>query len=99
MKSLFSSIVLLALSVPGGAMADEVTHTQYACDDSKTLDVVYIGDYAVIQQMDELIPMKRAVSGSGMRYVPLNKDYIYELWGKGSNMNLSTYDGKKNEDI
>lgn len=93
MKSLFSSIVLLALSVPGGAMADEVTHTQYACDDSKTLDVVYIGDYAVIQQMDELIPMKRAVSGSGMR------DYIYELWGKGSNMNLSTYDGKKNEDI
>ncbi|MBL1586490.1 lysozyme, partial [Klebsiella pneumoniae] len=48
---------------------------------------------------DELIPMKRAVSGSGMRYVPLNKDYIYELWGKGSNMNLSTYDGKKNEDI
>ncbi|MEE2541526.1 c-type lysozyme inhibitor [Klebsiella pneumoniae] len=99
MKSLFSSIVLLALSVSGGAMADEVTHTQYACDDSKTLDVVYIGDYAVIQQMDELIPMKRAVSGSGMRYVPLNKDYIYELWGKGSNMNLSTYDGKKNEDI
>lgn len=99
MRYLLATASVLALTVPGFTMAGEITHTKYACDSNKILDVVYIKDYAVILDTDELIPMKRSVSGSGVRYVSISKDYTYELWGKGNNMNLSSNDGKNSEAI
>uniref|UniRef100_UPI00132FDF63 MliC family protein n=1 Tax=Klebsiella pneumoniae TaxID=573 RepID=UPI00132FDF63 len=65
----------------------------------KTLDVVYVGDYAVMLQMDELVPLKRAKSASGVRYISARKNYTYELWGKGNDMNLSTHDGGKEQTV
>lgn len=93
MKLTIASVALAALAVPSLASADEVTHVKYACDGNAILDVVYTGEIAVMLQGDELVPMKQAVSGSGVRYVPISEDYTYELWGKEDNMTLSTNDG------
>ncbi|MDT9694061.1 MliC family protein, partial [Streptomyces sp. P9(2023)] len=86
MKITIAIAALAALSVPSLASANEVTHVKYACDGNKILDVVYTGEIAVMLQDDELVPMKRATSGSGVRYVPISEDYTYELWGKDDNM-------------
>lgn len=100
MKSVFALIAMMAVIAPGMALAaDEVTHTKYACEEGKVLEVVYIGDYAVMLQMDELVPLKLTKSASGVRYTPLSKDYTYELWGKSNEMNLSINDGGKEETI
>ncbi|MGU0235466.1 MliC family protein [Klebsiella pneumoniae] len=48
-------------------------------------------------QMDELVPLKRAKSASGVRYISTSKNYSYELWGKNNDMNLSTHDGGKKQ--
>ncbi|HBZ3398667.1 TPA: lysozyme inhibitor [Klebsiella pneumoniae] len=61
--------------------------------------MVYVGDYAVIKQMDELIPMRLSVSASGMRYLSISKDYSYELWGKKNDMNLSDNSNGKEQII
>ena len=95
MKLAIAIATAAVLSVPSLASADEVRHIKYACDGNAVLDVVYVGDVEVILQGDELVPMKSATSGSGVRYVPVSKDYTYELWGKGDNMALSAYDRGK----
>ncbi len=50
-------------------------------------------------QMDELVPLKRAKSASECATSPLAKNYTYELWGKGNDMNLSTHDGGKEQTV
>lgn len=100
MKPIFALALMMAIITPRIALAaDEVKHLKYSCDDGKILDVVYIGNHAVMLQMDELIPMKSSVTGSGVRYVPVSKYYAYELWGKGNDMNLSIKNGGKEETI
>ncbi|MFY8316147.1 MliC family protein [Pseudomonas aeruginosa] len=49
--------------------------------------------------MDELVPLKRAKSASGVRYISASKNYTYELWGLGNDMNLSTHDGGKEQTV
>ncbi|WP_227629248.1 MliC family protein, partial [Klebsiella pneumoniae] len=96
MKKTFALAAMMAAIAPNlASAADEMIQTKYACEGGKTLDVVYVGDYAVMLQMDELVPLKRAKSASGVRYISASKNYTYELWGKGNDMNLSTHDGGK----
>uniref|UniRef100_UPI0016603A98 MliC family protein n=1 Tax=Serratia marcescens TaxID=615 RepID=UPI0016603A98 len=38
-------------------------------------------------------------SASGVRYISASKNYTYELWGKGNDMNLSTHDGGKEQTV
>lgn len=100
MKTAFALAAVMAVLLPGLAMAtDRPQHIKYSCADNEILDVVYIGDYAVMLQMDELVPMKLARTASGVRYLPISKDYTYELWGKGDDMNLSGHDGGKEQTI
>ncbi|MBW6047752.1 lysozyme [Klebsiella pneumoniae] len=102
MKYAFVLSSIISIIVPCVAQAapqEQATHTKYACEDGKTLDIVYVGDYAVIKQMDELIPMRLSVSASGMRYLSISKDYSYELWGKQNDMNLSDNSNGKEQTI
>lgn len=100
MKKMFTlAAMMAAITANIASAADEMVQTKYACEGGKTLDAVYIGDYAVMLQMDELIPLKRAKSASGVRYISTSKNYTYELWGKNNNINLSTHDGGKEQTI
>ncbi len=66
MKKTFALAAMMAAIAPNlASAADEMIQTKYACEGGKTLDVVYVGDYAVMLQMDELVPLKRAKSASG----------------------------------
>ncbi|WP_159136896.1 MliC family protein, partial [Klebsiella pneumoniae] len=70
MKKTFALAAMMAAIAPNlASAADEMIQTKYACEGGKTLDVVYVGDYAVMLQMDELVPLKRAKSASGVRYI------------------------------
>ncbi|WP_181838385.1 MliC family protein, partial [Klebsiella pneumoniae] len=53
----------------------------------------------VTLQMNEFVSLTRAKSGSGVRYISASKNYTYELWGKGNDMNLSTHDGGKEQTV
>ncbi|WP_249438004.1 MliC family protein [Escherichia coli] len=88
MKKTFALAAMMASITPNLASAAEMIQTKYACEGGRTLDVVYVGDYAVALQMDELVLLKRAKSASGVRYISTNKNYTYELWGKNNDMNL-----------
>ena len=76
---------------------DELTKIVYACEKKATLDVVYIntdkGSYAIINQVDEMIPMQNAKSASGAVYKAINPNYNYELITKGKSAQLLV-DGK-----
>lgn len=95
-------IAALALAAPVAAMAaDTVDNTKYACDGNKVLNVVFLNtdagnSYAVIHDMDELIPMKQVVTASGASYEPVSPDYKYRLDTDGDNASLSaTTEGKE----
>ncbi|MDZ0837631.1 MliC family protein, partial [Klebsiella pneumoniae] len=75
MKKTFALAAMMAAIAPNlASAADEMIQTKYACEGGKTLDVVYVGDYAVMLQMDELVPLKRAKSASGVRYISASKN-------------------------
>lgn len=71
---------------------DELTKVVYGCKGKQNLDVIYIntskGSYAVISQVDELIPMELTKGASGANYKPINPDYKYELQTKGTSAEL-----------
>lgn len=96
MKLVTAIATVAAIAVPTLAAADDVKHVKYACDGNNILEVVFVNSdkasTAVMLQSEELVPMKQAKSGSGVRYVPISKDYNYELAGKGNEMTLYTGD-------
>lgn len=68
-------------------VAQEVQKITYACKDNKNFQVVFINgeknSYAVITQMDEVLPLAQVVSASGAVYKVMSEDYNYELVTKG----------------
>ncbi|HHE4879563.1 TPA: MliC family protein, partial [Morganella morganii] len=42
----------------------------------------------IINQMNEMIPMKIMKMASGANYEAMNKNYTYKLYTKGNNANL-----------
>ncbi|MDP1357481.1 lysozyme inhibitor, partial [Klebsiella pneumoniae] len=76
---LSSIISIIVQCVAQAAPQEQATHNKYACEDGKTLDIVYVGDYDVIKQMDELIPIRLSLSASGIIYLSISKYYSYEL--------------------
>ncbi|MCK9782552.1 c-type lysozyme inhibitor [Hafnia alvei] len=72
--------------------ADEITKISYVCENNKVMDVIYINtakdSYAIINQMDEMIPMKIMKMASGANYEAMNKNYTYKLYTKGDNAEL-----------
>jgi membrane-bound inhibitor of C-type lysozyme len=62
------------------AATQEISKKAYVCDGNKTMEVVYINttagnSYAVINQMDEMIPMQLMKMASGANYEAINKKY------------------------
>lgn len=91
---------LTALTPALAFAADEVTSVTYGCKDNKTLQVVYVNtdasSFAIISQMDEMIPMTQVVTASGASYEAINPHYTYRLDTKGQTASLSIKpDGKE----
>lgn len=90
------NLALAALIATAGAAAaggDMITHEIFGCDTKENLHVVIVqtaggNGYAVINQMDELIPMEQMRSGSGMQFKAIDKNYTYELAVKGEEATL-----------
>lgn len=65
---------------------------QYSCDNGKVLEVLYINapnlNYAVVNQMGEMIPMDIMPMASGANYAAIDKNYDYKLYTKGNHASL-----------
>ncbi|MGX2948786.1 c-type lysozyme inhibitor [Frederiksenia canicola] len=70
----------------------DVTKVIYACENNQTLEVVYVNGvkntYAIISQVDEMIPMELVKTASGEHYKAINPNYTYELSTKGNQASL-----------
>lgn len=96
MKSLFKSVVLsvgiLSSSFVLADNKEEITKVSYACENNQMMEVIYVNtekdSYAIINQMDEMIPMKIMKMASGANYEAINKNYTYKLYTKGNNADL-----------
>lgn len=96
MKSLFKSVVLtvgiLSSSFVMADNEDEITKVSYACENNQVMEVIYVNtakdSYAIINQMDEMIPMKIMKMASGANYEAMNKNYTYKLYTKGDKADL-----------
>ena len=81
-----------AANVQAAQLNKDVGRYVYTCDDNKTLEVVYVNSgkksYAIINQVDEMVPLKQVKSASGAVYKALSKNYTYELLTKGNSATL-----------
>lgn len=70
----------------------ELTKMLYSCEGKKTLEVIFINtakdSFAIINQVDEMVPMEIVKSASGAVYKAIKKDYTYELQTKGNQATL-----------
>ncbi|EGR7564455.1 c-type lysozyme inhibitor [Salmonella enterica] len=92
------SLILLCLFIiPGisvsASAAEEVVKTIYSCNDNRTMEVVYINtnggnSYAIINQVNEMIPMRLMKMASGANYETISQDYTYKLYTKGKTADL-----------
>lgn len=91
-KNIFLAVGILSSSFVMADNADEITKISYVCENNKVMDVIYINtakdSYAIINQMDEMIPMKIMKMASGANYEAMNKNYTYKLYTKGDNAEL-----------
>ncbi|HCK1151561.1 TPA: c-type lysozyme inhibitor [Escherichia coli] len=97
MKKYSSAVLALILTstcMTASAATQEISKKAYVCDgNNKTMEVVYINttagnSYAVINQMDEMIPMQLMKIASGANYEAINKNYSYKLYIKGKKADL-----------
>ena len=96
MKKYSSAVLALILAgtcMTSSAATQEISKKVYVCDGNNTMEVVYINttagnSYAVINQMDEMIPMQLMKMASGANYEAINKNYSYKLYTKGKKANL-----------
>ncbi|EBO0021068.1 lysozyme inhibitor [Salmonella enterica] len=73
--------------------AEEVAKTIYSCNDNRIMVVVYINtndgnSYAIINQVNEMIPMRLMKMASGANYEANSQDYTYKLYTKGNTADL-----------
>lgn len=91
-KSVFLAVGILSSSFVMADNADEITKISYVCENNKVMEVIYVNtakdSYAIINQMDEMIPMKIMKMASGANYEAMNKNYTYKLYTKGYNADL-----------
>ena len=87
-----ASLLLSSVLASTQASADEIKKTKYVCDDNEVLEVVYVNtsknSYAVISQVDEMVPMRQMKMASGSNYEAVSKNYTYKLYTKGATAEL-----------
>lgn len=86
------ALILVSNSMVSSAATKEISKTAYVCNGNKTMEVVYINttagnSYAVINQMDEMIPMQLMKMASGANYEAININCTQKvkkpIWWKG----------------
>ena len=91
-KSVFLAVGILSSSFVMADNADEITKISYVCENNKVMEVIYVNtakdSYEIINQMDEMIPLKIMKMASGANYEAMNKNYTYKLYTKGDNADL-----------
>ncbi|NBN61950.1 c-type lysozyme inhibitor [Proteus sp. G2639] len=91
-RCVFFVVGILSSSFVMADNADEITKISYVCENNKVMEVIYVNtakdSYAIINQMDEMIPMKIMKMASGANYEAINKNYTYKLYTKGDNADL-----------
>lgn len=94
----FAVLILAASVISSQALADDITKKSYVCDNNESMEVIYINSdknsYAVINQVNEMIPMQQMKMASGANYEAIDKNYTYKLYTKGSNADLVEQDDK-----
>lgn len=80
----------------GETATQDVQKITYACKDNKNFQVVFVNGeknaYAVITQMDEVLPLEQTTSASGAVFKAMGEDYNYELVTKGDKAFLNAGD-------
>lgn len=70
----------------------DLTKVIYQCKGNQKLEVVYVNTassaYAIIQQMDEMIPLEIMPSASGAVYTAMDQNYSYKLYSQGETAEL-----------
>lgn len=90
----FAGAATLALSMNAQAaqLNKNVGRYVYQCDGGKNLEVVYINaggkSFAVINQVDEMVPMAQIKSASGANYKAISPNYTYKLYTQGKSADL-----------
>ena len=87
-------IPALLCGLPAAAFAQgDMQTVSYACANDASFQVAFINtgedSFAVMQNGQDLVPMKIALSGSGARY--LSEDGGLELWTKGPEATVSAF--------
>ncbi|WP_144575540.1 MliC family protein [Agrobacterium sp. DE0009] len=91
----FMSILALGAHVSSAAAGSTtVDAVSYACANNETMRVVYVNgadgkSFAILLQMDEMIPMAEQRAASGAVYKAINRNYTYVLRTDGNNATLS----------
>lgn len=90
---LLCALFLSATPVVAMAAVTTVEVANYACAGNEVMRVVYVNgadgkSFAILQQMDEMIPMAQEVSASGAIYKAISPDYTYTLLTKGKEASL-----------
>ena len=92
------TVLLASVNVQAAQLNRDIGRYVYTCDDNKTLEVVYVNSgkqsYAIINQMDEMVPLKQVKSASGAIYKALSSNYTDELLTKGDTATLVEGDDK-----
>ena len=92
------TVLLASVNVQAAQLNRDIGRYVYTCDDNKTLEVVYVNSgkqsYAIINQMDEMIPMELMKMASGTNYQAISKNYTYKLYTKGKTADLVEGDDK-----
>ncbi|CCG19737.1 putative exported protein [Taylorella asinigenitalis 14/45] len=73
---------------------EELQKYIYLCENSKTMQVIYVNtdkqSYALITEMNEIIPLINVPSGSGAIYEAMGTNYDYQLLTKGEEASLQS---------
>lgn len=82
-----AALFALTANAQDAQLNKEVGRYVYSCEGGKNLEVVYVNagnkSYAIINQVDEMVPMIQTKSASGANYKALSKNYTYQLYTKG----------------
>lgn len=93
------SLTALSVSTASIAASQEISKSIYACNDNQVMEVIYVNTeagstYAIINQVNEMIPMRLMKMASGANYEAMDKNYTYKLYTKGKTAELVEGDDK-----
>ncbi|WP_171923595.1 c-type lysozyme inhibitor [Salmonella bongori] len=92
-------LTALGFNAASTAASQEISKSIYTCNDNQVMEVIYINTeagnaYAIINQVNEMIPMRIMKMASGANYEAMDKNYTYKLYTKGKTAELVEGDDK-----